>query len=187
MNWFVTALCVGAGGGLGALCRFLIATGVNGVFGTPGFVGIMTVNVIGCFFIGFLFVLLESVFRRDGKSRLKGTALEAQLRHVPGLVEEDLTAQAVDHFRNDQRLRFASSFLITGFLGGFTTFSSFSLDAVRLLEHGALGAAVANVLASVSLGLLGVVLGMNMARHAVLTWVLPGGIRRGESNGSDPR
>lgn len=30
-------------------------------------------------------------------------------------------------------------FLVTGVLGGFTTFSSFSLDAVSLFERGALG------------------------------------------------
>ena len=183
MNWFVTALCIGCGGGLGALCRFLLATGVKGVFGTPGFVGIISVNVIGCFCIGFVFVGLETVLRRDGKSRLRGTPFERRLGHVSGLIEEDLTLQAVDHFRSDQRLRFTSSFVITGFLGGFTTFSSFCLDTVQLLHQGALGSAIANVLVSVLLGLLAVVFGMSLAQRAVLTWLLPGGVRRGGTSG----
>ncbi len=178
MSWFVTALCVGAGGALGALCRFLLAAGVTAVLGTPGFIGIITVNVSGSFFIGFVFVVVEAVFRRDGKSRLKGTGFERQLGHVPGLMEEDLTLQAVDHFRSDQRLRFTSSFVITGFLGGYTTFSSFCLDTVQLLHEGALFAATANVLVSVLLGLLAVVIGMNLGRRFVLTWVLPGRVRR---------
>ncbi len=183
MNWFVTALCVAVGGGLGALCRFLLATGVAGVFGTPGYMGIVVVNVCGCFCIGFLFVLLETVFRRDGKSRLKGTGLEKHLCHVPGLMEEDLTLQAVDLFRTDQRLRFASSFMITGFLGGFTTFSSFSLDTVQLIREGALVSATANVLVSVVLGLVAVVVGLNLGRRAVLSWVVPSRPRRRGSSG----
>jgi len=184
MNWFVTALCVAAGGGLGALARFVLAAGVRDVFGAPGFVGIIVVNLIGCFFIGLIFVILEAVFRRDGKSRLKGTAMEKHLDHVPGLVEQDLTLQAVDHFRSDQRLRFSSSFVITGFLGGFTTFSSFSLDTVHLLEKGDVVAATINVLVSVLLGLAAVALGMSVARRAVVTWVCPDGRPRRWGGGS---
>ena len=41
-------------------------------------------------------------------------------------------------------------FLATGLLGGFTTFSAFSLDAVLLWERGEAGAAAAYVLASVA-------------------------------------
>lgn len=42
-------------------------------------------------------------------------------------------------------------FLATGFLGGFTTFSAFSLDAVVLAERGAMGFAMTYALASVVL------------------------------------
>jgi len=41
----------------------------------------------------------------------------------------------------------------TGFCGGFTTFSSFGFETVRLAEDGAHGQAAANVAASVALGL----------------------------------
>lgn len=46
-------------------------------------------------------------------------------------------------------------FLATGILGGFTTFSAFSLDAVLLLERQAFVAAAAYVLGSVVFSILG--------------------------------
>ena len=45
-------------------------------------------------------------------------------------------------------------FLATGVLGGFTTFSAFSLDAVRMIEDGKLGAAALYVGGSVLGGLI---------------------------------
>ncbi|WP_019000628.1 fluoride efflux transporter CrcB [Succinimonas amylolytica] len=45
-------------------------------------------------------------------------------------------------------------FLVTGFLGGFTTFSSFSLATVRLMQNGLFFSAILNVLANVALCLL---------------------------------
>lgn len=55
-------------------------------------------------------------------------------------------------------------FLMTGLLGGFTTFSAFSLDALTLYERGQVGLAAAYVLGSVVLALAGIVLGMALAR-----------------------
>ena len=57
-----------------------------------------------------------------------------------------------------------SPFLMTGILGGFTTFSAFSLDAVSLWEKGATGAAVFYVLASVILSIGALVAGLAIAR-----------------------
>ncbi len=54
--------------------------------------------------------------------------------------------------------------LIAGILGGFTTFSAFSLDAFTLYERGAVGAAATYVLLSVSLSIGGLVLGILLAR-----------------------
>ena len=59
-------------------------------------------------------------------------------------------------------------FLITGVLGGFTTFSAFSLDALTLYERGQVGLAAGYVVASVGLALAGIVLGL-MAARAVMT------------------
>jgi len=49
-------------------------------------------------------------------------------------------------------------FLTTGLLGGFTTFSAFSLESVQLWQNGAPGLAVAYVLASVLLGIAALLL-----------------------------
>ena len=56
--------------------------------------------------------------------------------------------------------------LITGFLGGFTTFSAFSLDVMLLWERRAFTAATAYVGGSVVLSILAVMLGLMLARGA---------------------
>jgi fluoride exporter len=55
-------------------------------------------------------------------------------------------------------------FLATGVLGGFTTFSAFSLDALTLWERGQAGQAGAYVLASVVLSLAAVAAGFFLSR-----------------------
>lgn len=66
-------------------------------------------------------------------------------------------------------LRFNASnelrtFLVTGILGGYTTFSSFSLEFAALYERGAMAAAFAYVAASVVLSLGAVFAGLWIAR-----------------------
>ncbi len=55
-------------------------------------------------------------------------------------------------------------FLTTGILGGFTTFSTFSLDALTIYERGQTATALAYVLGSLVLALGGIVLGVLLAR-----------------------
>lgn len=55
-------------------------------------------------------------------------------------------------------------FLATGVLGGFTTFSAFSLDTVALWERGEGIAAVGYVAATVVLSLTALVAGLTLAR-----------------------
>lgn len=55
-------------------------------------------------------------------------------------------------------------FLITGVLGGFTTFSAFSLDALYLVERGRIAIAAAYVLGSVGLSVLALFVGLMVAR-----------------------
>lgn len=58
-------------------------------------------------------------------------------------------------------------FLATGILGGYTTFSAFSLEVWQLVERGEAGAAMAYIIASVALSVAGLVLGLLATR-----WVL---------------
>jgi len=55
-------------------------------------------------------------------------------------------------------------FLATGVLGGFTTFSAFSLDVAVLYERGDVGTAALYVVTSVVLAIAGLFAGLAMAR-----------------------
>ena len=54
--------------------------------------------------------------------------------------------------------------LMIGFIGAYTTFSTWMLESWRLVETGDLAAAVANLAGSVGLGLVAVVLGLAVGR-----------------------
>lgn len=56
-------------------------------------------------------------------------------------------------------------FLTTGVLGGYTTFSTFSLEAVVLYERSELGLAALYVIASVVLAIGGLFAGLLLVRH----------------------
>ncbi len=56
-------------------------------------------------------------------------------------------------------------FLTTGILGGYTTFSAFSLDAAVLYERGEVGLAALYVLASVALSIGGLFAGLALVRQ----------------------
>jgi len=55
-------------------------------------------------------------------------------------------------------------FAVVGFLGGFTTFSSFSMETIKLIQDDRLGMACAYVLASVLVGLSATLLGIWVAK-----------------------
>ena len=57
-----------------------------------------------------------------------------------------------------------SPLVMTGLLGGFTTFSAFSLEAVTLFERGQMGAAALYVTISVVGSIGGLMLGLMVAR-----------------------
>jgi fluoride exporter len=58
-------------------------------------------------------------------------------------------------------------FLTTGVLGGYTTFSAFSLDVALLYERGDLGLAALYVLLSVALSIAGLFAGLVLVRDFV--------------------
>ncbi len=54
--------------------------------------------------------------------------------------------------------------LMIGYLGAYTTFSTYLLESWRLVEGGAWGPAVANLGGSIAIGLVAVVAGMTIGR-----------------------
>src|SRR3981189_2958206 len=56
-------------------------------------------------------------------------------------------------------------FLMTGILGGYTTFSAFSLDTAILYERGEIGLAALYVVGSVVLSIAGLFAGLALVRH----------------------
>lgn len=82
---------------------------------------------------------------------------------------------------NDGRFPVAENirlFVMVGFCGGFTTFSSFSLQTLELLRGGALPRALANVVLSVALCLCAVALG-----HALGAQLNGGAVRITQADG----
>lgn len=78
---------------------------------------------------------------------------------VMGLVAGFLAFKAGEGWTQHARL-----FLATGVLGGFTTFSAFSLDAILLWERGEAMSAAFYVLGSVVLSLAALVAGLALVR-----------------------
>ncbi len=58
----------------------------------------------------------------------------------------------------------AQGFLVVGVLGGFTTFSAFGIDTIKLIRDGAYLAASANVVLQVAVGLAAVIIGLRLAQ-----------------------
>ncbi|MGI9411080.1 MAG: CrcB family protein, partial [Hyphomicrobiaceae bacterium] len=83
---------------------------------------------------------------------------------VGSLVMGGLVAYLINRMPDAVGLRV---FLGTGILGGFTTFSAFSLDAIVMIEQGSLVSAAIYVTASVVLSIVGCLLGY-LAMRALL-------------------
>ena len=83
---------------------------------------------------------------------------------VGSLVMGGLVAYLINRMPDAVGIRI---FLGTGILGGFTTFSAFSLDAIVMIEQGSLVSAAIYVTASVVLSIVGCLLGY-LAMRALL-------------------
>jgi len=119
-------LLVLAGGGTGALARYLAASAIANRFGGRYPLGTLVINVTGSFAIGFLMTALAERFKLDPNWRL---------------------------------------LLVVGFLGGYTTFSSFEWETYTAVRGGALWAGMLNIVGSVMLGYIAVWLGVMLARR----------------------
>jgi len=78
---------------------------------------------------------------------------------VMGLAAGYFAFKASESWSDTARL-----FMTTGVLGGYTTFSAFSLDTMVLWERGEPGLAVAYVLGSVVLSIIGLAAGLGIVR-----------------------
>jgi CrcB protein len=118
-------LLVALGGAVGSVARYLMASSIQTATGWDFPLGTVLVNILGCFLIGILYVLL--VARPDPRHDLR-------------------------------------ALLMVGVMGGFTTFSSFSLETVTMAMNGNYTGATLNVVISVAACLVGTVLGVTLAR-----------------------
>jgi CrcB protein len=157
-------LVIGFGGALGAVFRHLIGLLFHGALGLPGYVGVMVVNITGCFLIGVCFFLIEAIYNRDVESRLASTSLATPLQSKGWWPDSDPTMPVVREFRDDLTAQLLAGFLITGILGGMTTFSLFSLLSVRLNEAGGHWELLVNMGGTIVLGFLATWLGLVLAR-----------------------
>ncbi|MDZ4735640.1 MAG: fluoride efflux transporter CrcB [Rhodospirillaceae bacterium] len=119
---------VAAGGAVGAVARYMLATQVGHWAGTGFPWGTFAVNVVGCTIMGVLTELFALTWSPSPEIR---------------------------------------ALLTVGVLGGFTTFSAFSLDAVLLMERNAWLPAIGYVAGSVLLSLAGFFAGMRLLRLVV--------------------
>lgn len=108
-------LAVGIGGMAGAIARYLVALGMERVFGQTYPVGTLTVNILGSFLMGIAYQYGITVFAGDGMK--------------PALF----------------------MLVSVGFLGAFTTFSTFSLDIVKAIQRGGNGVCFAGIYIAVSI------------------------------------
>lgn len=115
-----SVLAIAIGGALGALSRHYMNILLSMAAKVTFPVGILFVNVLGCFAMGVLIACFTLIWNPSQEVKL---------------------------------------FLLTGFLGAFTTFSAFSLDVMTLWSRGAVFEVLAYVLTSVILSILAVFLG----------------------------
>lgn len=121
MHWFAVAL----GGALGAMARYGVSIWIFNTSGNKFPYATLSVNVLGSFIMGLLFVFI-----------VERAALPAEMR----------------------------SLLMVGFLGAFTTYSTFSLDALSLWQNGHLFLALVYVLATLILCLVAISCSIWLAR-----------------------
>lgn len=72
-----------------------------------------------------------------------------------------LIALTTERLVDDENWRLA---LGVGFLGSFTTFSTYAYETIRLTEDGAIGLAMANAIGMVVIGLLAALAGLALGR-----------------------
>ena len=115
-------LIVGVGSFAGGALRYILSVGLSKLGRLWAFpIGIMLINILGCFLIGVFYGYFKSKATTDPVLPL---------------------------------------LLMTGVLGGFTTFSTFSFETIQLLQQNEWLKAALYVVGSVGLGVAACFLGM---------------------------
>ncbi len=112
-------LAVALGGSIGAVLRFLISFYINKLLGTSFAYGTLSVNILGSFIIGFLFLYFEQTISPHLKAML-----------------------------------------MTGLLGALTTFSTFSLETLLMIQEGLFMKSFLNIILNVILSITFTFFGM---------------------------
>lgn len=123
----IQVLYLVAGGAIGTGFRYFLSSWIQRIMVHPFPYGILSVNILGSFLIGFCWSLSET-FSFSSHTKL---------------------------------------FLFTGFFGGFTTFSSFTLDSMNLMKAGEYKLAIINIFISNLLGLLAVFAGYFLGKQTI--------------------
>jgi len=113
MTFIASMLLVMIGGAIGAMSRFGCQEAARRWTTMPGWMAILIVNVLGSFLIGL------------GFGWLNGLELLDQAKHL----------SVLQQFQDTQDINMGIGLFVVGFCGGYTTFSTFSLDNLFLLYH----------------------------------------------------
>lgn len=120
-----TYLAIAIGGTLGCWARYAMTNLIQSIYGRDFPYATLTINVLGSFAMGFLFI------------------------------------ETVERMTISPHIRIG---ILTGVLGGFTTFSTFAMETFLFAEQGELWKSVLYVFLSLLLGLGGAVAGAYIAR-----------------------
>ncbi|HLH11254.1 MAG TPA: fluoride efflux transporter CrcB [Methylovirgula sp.] len=116
---------IAIGGVLGCWARYAMTNFVSAINGRDFPYATLSINVLACFLVGFIFV------------------------------------ETLDRVTMDPAVRVG---LLTGFVGGFSTFSTFVMETVLLLEEGEIGKSLLYVTLSLVLGIFSTLCGVYLAR-----------------------
>ncbi|MBR5555765.1 fluoride efflux transporter CrcB [bacterium] len=118
-------IAIFVGGGTGAILRYLTTYLCKSVFGLS-FIGTISVNMIGCLLIGFIFGIASQ--------------------------KTEMLPQTV------------KLLIVVGFLGGLTTFSTFSLESFEFIKDGKIVIGLAYILFSCLIGVTLTALGVYLSK-----------------------